>query len=433
MRNQIAFFCLLSYSLTALSQLQDIYPDRRQLWAESEKIYQQVRLNKNTEKTPELLRNRLSLVFKIQEFNFKFDSSGWRADLEASLPPLPFNFSVSVLSSDSNYSFNYRTNKNSIESIARMSFDENCRMQSTVNTYYNSEFRPTKRVQRDSTFDETRQATIEEPIKPLNEIDLENEPEVAAMTNTALVRVGIIDSGIDYNHPKLALKTRPFLGLDLTDPKRLPYDYTNSVLNEMIGKSFSHGTAVAEIASRNIPALIIPMRITGHTDLAGQAIKELAQRNVRLINISQGSESSDEWLPLKIEMQNHPNILFIVAAGNEETNIDLSPTYPAGFDLPNMIVVASVDRNNNLSEFSNYGAQHVHLAACGENILAAQAGGGEKIVQGTSFAAPIVTRAAAKILISNPDISISDLKTRLIQSAKKIPSLKDKIKYGVIE
>src|SRR5256885_4825947 len=48
--------------------------------------------------------------------------------------------------------------------------------------------------------------------------------------------------------------------------------------------------------------------------------------------------------------------VFCAAAGNDSANNDTTLTYPAGYRLPNMIVVAASDQNDNLAGFSNYGA-----------------------------------------------------------------------------
>jgi subtilisin family serine protease len=98
-----------------------------------------------------------------------------------------------------------------------------------------------------------------------------------------------------------------------------------------------------------------------------------------------------------------------------------------------MLVVASVGSTGSLSEFSNYGARHVHFAALGEGITAAKAGGGQWTVHGTSFAAPLVTRIAARMLLENPALSSQELRSRLIQKAKMKSALTDKIQYGILE
>lgn len=252
-------------------------------------------------------------------------------------------------------------------------------------------------------------------------------------TTSSTVRIGMIDSGIDYNHEKLKVKSRPMLGIDLTNQARPPYDYTNSIQNELrMGKHFTHGTAVADIASRNLDALIIPVRIENQSRLAAEAVEYLAGKNVRIINISQGGYRQEEWEPLQLAIRNHPEILFIVAAGNESQNIDELPSYPSSLTEPNLIVVTSVNKQGDISQFSNFGSQHVHFAALGENVSAAHAGGGQWTVNGSSFAAPVVANLAASILQKNPHITTEELLQGLVHLANPSPALDGKVRYGVL-
>ena len=61
-------------------------------------------------------------------------------------------------------------------------------------------------------------------------------------------------------------------------------------------------------------------------------------------------------------------ILHLAAAHNFNENIDVTPQYPASFDLDNIISVAATDWNDQLADFSNYGATSVDLAAPGVQI-----------------------------------------------------------------
>ena len=60
--------------------------------------------------------------------------------------------------------------------------------------------------------------------------------------------------------------------------------------------------------------------------------------------------------------------LVVVAAGNTESDLNKDRAYPASYssELPNILVVASTDYQDRLSNFSNYGTDAVQLAAPGE-------------------------------------------------------------------
>ena len=58
-----------------------------------------------------------------------------------------------------------------------------------------------------------------------------------------------------------------------------------------------------------------------------------------------------------------PNTLFVIAAGNDGSNNDQFPFYPAGYKVDNVVSVAATDDQDKLAYFSNYGKTTVSLAA----------------------------------------------------------------------
>ena len=80
-------------------------------------------------------------------------------------------------------------------------------------------------------------------------------------------------------------------------------------------------------------------------------------------------------------------VIVVAAAGNDGTNNDSSPEYPAGYSGDNVIAVAATDRNDRLAGFSNYGPNTVDIAAPGVSIYSALSGGEYGTYSGTSMAA----------------------------------------------
>jgi hypothetical protein len=89
--------------------------------------------------------------------------------------------------------------------------------------------------------------------------------------------------------------------------------------------------------------------------------------NIKVINASYGGPYSYAEFSA-IQKLRDRGILLVAAAGNNGKNNDVSPIYPCNYNLDNIICVASTDRNDNLSWFSNYGNLTVHVAAPGEQI-----------------------------------------------------------------
>ena len=69
-------------------------------------------------------------------------------------------------------------------------------------------------------------------------------------------------------------------------------------------------------------------------------------------------------------LDNNPQHIFIVAAMNENTNINNNIYMPCATQSENNLCVGSSDSSNSRSGFSNYGTDYVHVMAPGSSIAA---------------------------------------------------------------
>ena len=76
-----------------------------------------------------------------------------------------------------------------------------------------------------------------------------------------------------------------------------------------------------------------------------------------------------------IDAAHTARVLFVAAAGNDSSDNDALPDYPNSYTSPNIISVASVDRNGALSQFSSYGLKSVDVGAPGSDIYSTVPGG----------------------------------------------------------
>ncbi|HMS09257.1 MAG TPA: S8 family serine peptidase, partial [Pyrinomonadaceae bacterium] len=152
--------------------------------------------------------------------------------------------------------------------------------------------------------------------------------------------------------------------------------------------------------------------------------------NVRVISASWGSTQYSKALEDAIRAAGENGILFIAAAGNSSTNNDSRPHYPSNYDLPNVISVAALDRNDSLSSFSNYGAKTVHVAAPGRDIVSTWLKESFREASGTSMATPHVSGIAALMIAADPEITVENLRKRLLAATDKIDSLSGKVVSG---
>ena len=268
------------------------------------------------------------------------------------------------------------------------------------------------------------------------------------------VVVAVLDTGVDYSHTDLAANMwiRPdnipqysddelgtfndLQGFDANANAPDPMD-DNGHGTHCSGIIGAEGNNDEGIAGVNWDVEIMPLKFLGRggygtTKDAIEAINYAIDRkqkgvNLRVINASWGSTSYSKALEDAIRAAGENGILFVAAAGNATTNNDKRPHYPSNYDLPNVISVASLDRNDSLSSFSNFGAKTVHIAAPGREILSTWLGDQYREASGTSMAAPQVSGVAALIVASEPDISVEKLRERILKSVDKIDSLNGKV------
>lgn len=282
----------------------------------------------------------------------------------------------------------------------------------------------------------------------------------AQAENKRPVLVAIIDTGVDYKHPDLqhAIWNNPGEipgdGIDndgngyADDIHGWNFYHNNNEVYE--GEEDSHGThAAGTISAAGGPngmmgitdnqfIKIMPLKALGGPEGTGSAqavidaIHYAETNGASICNLSLGSSIYDERLSQVIR---DSGMLFVVASGNGSFigtgyNTDQFPVFPASLPYDNIISVANLKFDGNLSKESNYGPASVDIAAPGTYILSTIPGDDYGFMSGTSMAAPMVTGVAAMLYSYRIDISLSDVKNILINSARKLDSLDGKILSG---
>jgi len=194
------------------------------------------------------------------------------------------------------------------------------------------------------------------------------------------------------------------------------------------------------IAGVNWNVRIMPLKFMnaggyGTTKDAIEAINYVIDRkkagvNVRVISASWGGTQKSRALEEIIRKAYENDILFVAAAGNASTNNDRNPHYPSSYNVPNVVSVAALDRNDELAAFSNYGVKSVAIAAPGVDILSTWLGNAYEEKSGTSMATPVVSGVAALILAEHPHMGVEDLRKKLLASTDPIVALKSKVTSG---
>lgn len=266
------------------------------------------------------------------------------------------------------------------------------------------------------------------------------------------VIVGVIDTGIDYNHEDIKQNM-------WRNPGEIPDNNTdddsNGYVDDFYGWDFyfddddpyddnRHGTHVAGIIGAvgnnakgvvgvNWNVSLMALKFldnngSGNTGDAIDAIVYATDMGANILNNSWGGGGFSQALKDAIIYANNKGVLFIAAAGNDGKDTDKDPNYPSNYDVENVISVAASTDKDKLAAFSNYGATTVDLAAPGEFIYSTLPNSRYGSLSGTSMATPYVAGAAALIWAYNfPESNWRNVKYRLFGSVDYVFSLQNKV------
>ncbi|KFA87177.1 S8 family peptidase [Archangium violaceum] len=155
--------------------------------------------------------------------------------------------------------------------------------------------------------------------------------------------------------------------------------------------------------------------------------------NIRAVNASFGDEfrdaaSQERWTSAVRKLADADILLVAATANGHGSNMNKVADYPANVDLPNVITVASMDKNNDkLASYSSHGDKVVELAAVGEDVLSTVPGNRWEEMSGTSMATPRVAATAALMFAENPDLTAAEVRDLLVKTVEVDPDLKGKV------
>lgn len=159
-----------------------------------------------------------------------------------------------------------------------------------------------------------------------------------------------------------------------------------------------------------------------------KSIQYAVKMGAHIINYSGGGlEFSQEEFQAVSEARKK-GILFVAAAGNERSNSDKIPYYPADYDLDNIISVTAFNPSQEVLSSSNWGVETVHIAAPGQNVISTLPGNSYGFMTGTSQATAFVTGGAALIMSHKVGFKYDDTKKYILSTGDALASLQDKTK-----
>jgi len=284
------------------------------------------------------------------------------------------------------------------------------------------------------------------------------------------VVVAVIDTGVDVFHEDLKnslWRNSGEIGLDKNGNAKETNgidDDGNGYIDDVHGWNFAdntsklkdingHGTHIAGIIAAsdnnkkgsagiapNVSIMVVKYYgsdLKNSTEPLEASLKSLRyaiDNGATIINYSGGGEGFVAQEKRLLKEADEKGIIVVAAAGNKAKNTDRQPFYPASYKLNNIISVTSIDKNNNLTKSSSYGANNVDLAAPGEKIYSTLPGNKYGFLTGTSQATAFVTGAVSLMKSRFPKMNMKEIKNKLIAATRLVASLSKNVSSsGVLD
>ncbi len=247
-----------------------------------------------------------------------------------------------------------------------------------------------------------------------------NTADAVAISDGSTVKIGVIDTGINFTHPEFAARSGAVVsGWDYVDEDA-------DATDEAGGAASGHGTFIAGVIRLCAPGSEIRayrvLDTLGRSDgfTIAKAVVRAVDDGCRVINLSLGMRGRNDALDDALHYAHDREVIIIAAAGNDSSDIDVLNVFPANRSYS--ITVAAVDSMNLKADFSNYGNK-VDLCAPGTQVYSPFLDTSYAYWDGTSFAAPFTAGVVAEMLKIDPGLTHSGVREILRETATDIDPL----------
>ena len=258
-------------------------------------------------------------------------------------------------------------------------------------------------------------AAVRRVLPPQYVVDKLRLGEVRKLAQGRNVRVGIIDSGVDMDHPEIQGSVVGYL--DAIDGLATPHAHGTSMATAIVAHGELQGIAPA---ARLVVARAFggPQAVSanGKSFQILTALEWVVQQRAKVINLSFAGPQ-DRLLSKALAGAKERGVITVGAAGNGGPRS--APLYP-GAD-PSVIAVTATDAEDKVFSEANRGS-YVAIAAPGVDVLTAEPGGRYAFTSGTSIAAAHVTALVALLLEKQPELDSDSARRVLGDSAVDLGS-----------
>ncbi len=254
-------------------------------------------------------------------------------------------------------------------------------------------------------------------------------PQAWKKTIGSQIRIGVVDTGVDFNHPDLRGKL--LHGVNLIHTNRLPVDDNG------------HGTHIAGIIAAGSRtrgmtgvapgAMLAPIKAFDHNGSAFVsdiilAIEWCIANKMNIINMSFGMRKRNKALLNAVTNASQAGIIIVASSGNDgkQRTID----YPARYT--HTIAVGATAKMRKIAPFSNRGAA-IDIYAPGDKIVSAWPQGNYNEMSGTSMATSHVSGAIALLLSLYPKLTPYQIKSIIKRSIQPLRNYKARRTIGELD
>ncbi len=253
-------------------------------------------------------------------------------------------------------------------------------------------------------------AAVRRMLPPQYVVDKLRLSEARKLAQGRNIRVGIIDSGVDMDHPEIQGSVVGYL--DAIDGLATPHAHGTSMAAAIVAHGELQGIAPA---ARLVVARAFggPQAVSanGKSFQILTALEWVVQQRAKVINLSFAGPQ-DRLLSKALAGAKERGVITVAAAGNGGARS--APLYP-GAD-PSVIAVTATDAEDKVFSEANRGS-YVAIAAPGVDVLTAEPGGRYVFTSGTSIAAAHVTALVALLLEKQPELDSDSARRALADSA----------------
>jgi len=243
-----------------------------------------------------------------------------------------------------------------------------------------------------------------------------NAPQAWQYATGRNIKIGVIDTGIDFHHPALRGSILP--GINLVDPSRPPIDdngHGTHIAGTIAASNPNHGMIGVAPHSLIVPVKAFDENGSAYVSDIAYAIDWCVRNKVNIINMSFGMRTKSKSMLNAVNRAYQKGVVIVASSGNDSKRKSID--YPARFQ--NTIAVGATNEQRKIPPFSNRGI-YIDIYAPGDRIVSAWLNNSYHEMNGTSMATSHVSGAIAILLELYPKLRPNEIKYVLKRSSQPL-------------